>query len=202
MEFFSFLSHKQDHPFIFIRHHNNRKNKDSSFRRKQHMKNIMTVIFENEAEAYKALSEFRRDPINGDYVISNAAVVKKNGETLSVLDGFETPAGIGSASKGWIIGMITGIFFGFYAMFMGACIGSLIGTFFDRKVIRNNSEVIRNAAKKLEDDKTALLILADEKTAGMIDARLAHYETSMEREPAFRTKEELSSEHGQLHTTC
>ena len=94
------------------------------------MKNSMTVIFENEAEAYKALSDFRRDPLNGDYAIANAAVVKRNGESLSVMDGFEMPVGMNNSSKGWIIGMITGIFFGFYAMFMGACLGCLIGVFF------------------------------------------------------------------------
>ncbi|MDO4416280.1 MAG: hypothetical protein Q4C20_14510, partial [Erysipelotrichaceae bacterium] len=121
------------------------------------MKNMVSVIFENEAEAYKALSEFRRDPLNGDYAISNAAVVRRNGEALSVLDGFEMPVGMNNSSKGWIIGMITGIFFGFYAMLMGACLGSLIGVFFDHKVLNRNSGYMQEASKQLEDDRTALL---------------------------------------------
>ena len=164
------------------------------------MKNMVSVIFENEAEAYKALSEFRRDPLNGDYAISNAAVVRRNGEALSVLDGFEMPVGMNNSSKGWIIGMITGIFFGFYAMLMGACLGSLIGVFFDHKVLNRNSGYMQDASKQLEDDRTALLLLVNEKTAGMIDARLAHYETEITRTPVIETKAKKVEE-SQLHTT-
>lgn len=165
------------------------------------MKNTLTVIFENEAEAYQALSGFRRDPLNGDYVISNAAVVRKSGESLSVLDGFELPVGMNNSSKGWIIGMITGIFFGFYAMLMGACLGSLIGVFFDHKVLNRNSSYMQNAAKELEDNRTALILLAEEKTAGAIDERLAKYHADITRTPLAEKKEELPAQHGQLNST-
>ena len=153
------------------------------------MKNTVTVLFENEAEAYQALSMFRRDPINGDYVISNAAVVKKKEDTLSILDGFEMPVGMNNSSKGWIIGMITGIFFGFYAMLMGACLGSLIGVFFDHKVLKQNSGYMQAAAKKIEDERTALIMLVNEKTAGVIDERLSRFETEIIREAISDTRE-------------
>jgi uncharacterized membrane protein len=197
---FSFISHNPYFFFIFKGHHNNRKNKEQFFRRKRHMKNSMTVIFENEAEAYKALSDFRRDPLNGDYAIANAAVVKRNGESLSVMDGFEMPVGMNNSSKGWIIGMITGIFFGFYAMFMGACLGCLIGVFFDHKELKKNSGYMQEASKQLPEDTTALVMVVNEKTAGMIDARLAHYETEIIRTPILSEKE-LKAQNGELHTT-
>ncbi|MDO4416550.1 MAG: hypothetical protein Q4C20_15870, partial [Erysipelotrichaceae bacterium] len=59
---------------------------------------------------------------------------------------------------------------------------------------------MQEASKQLEDDRTALLLLVNEKTAGMIDARLAHYETEITRTPIIETKAKKAEE-SQLHTT-
>ncbi|MBQ9823730.1 MAG: hypothetical protein IJM63_04475 [Solobacterium sp.] len=145
-------------------------------------KNIVTAVFTADAEAYKALSDFRRDPLNSDYQIYNAAIVKKNGESLSVLDGFGTGAGMKNYSfKGWIIGMLTGFFGGIFTMMMGGCLGSLIGYFFDAKESRQNSSMIQESALTLPDNLTALIILVNENGEAAINERLAAYDLMLSR---------------------
>jgi len=145
-------------------------------------KNIVTAVFTADAEAYKALSDFRRDPLNSDYQIYNAAIVKKNGESLSVLDGFATGAGMKNYSfKGWLIGMLTGFFGGIFTMMMGGCLGSLIGYFFDAKENRQNSAMIQEASMSLPDNLTALVILVNENGETAINEKLAAYDLMLNR---------------------
>ena len=145
-------------------------------------KNIVTAVFTADAEAYKALSDFRRDPLNSDYEIDSAAVVKKNGDSLSVLDGFATGAGRKNYSfKGWIIGMITGFFGGIFTMMMGGCLGSLIGYFFDAKENRQNSAMIQEASLTLPDNMTALVMLANENGETAVNGRLESYDLMLNR---------------------
>lgn len=145
-------------------------------------KNIVTAVFTADAEAYKALSDFRRDPLNSDYEIYNAAVVRKNGESLSVLDGFVTGAGMKNHSfKGWFIGMLTGFFGGIFTMMMGGCLGALIGSFFDAKENRQNSAMIQESALTLPEGLTALVILVNENGESAINDRLGAYDLMLKR---------------------
>ena len=145
-------------------------------------KNIVTAVFTADAEAYKALSDFRRDPLNSDYEIYSAAVVRKNGESLSVLDGFSTGAGLKNYSfTGWIIGTLTGFFGGIFTMMMGGCLGSLAGYLFDKKEIRQNSSVIQEAARSLPDNMTAMVMMIGENGETAVNDRLGAYDLMLNR---------------------
>ena len=145
-------------------------------------KNIVTAVFTADAEAYKALSDFRRDPLNSDYEIYNAAVVRKNGESLSVLDGFSTGAGLKNYSfTGWIIGMLAGFWGGIFTMMMGGCLGSLAGYLFDRKEGMQNSSVIQEASLTLPDNMTAMVMMISENGETAVNDRLGTYDLMLNR---------------------
>ena len=54
------------------------------------MENIVTVIFKVESQAYQALSELKRNLINGNYTIYQVGLVKKVNDKIIVIDGVDT----------------------------------------------------------------------------------------------------------------
>ncbi len=140
-------------------------------------KNMITSVFNIESEAYQALSSFRRNPVSADYTIKNALIVKKHGETMNVLDGFQTSVYAKAQSTGWFIGMMLGIFSGFLGMLLFGSIGALIGVFFDNKALKQQNSLISAAVKDLPEDQTVLMILADETNTEAIAEKLTQFNT-------------------------
>ena len=50
--------------------------------------NLILVNYKVESEAYQALSQLKRETSNANYILSQAAIVKKENGTLNIMDGF------------------------------------------------------------------------------------------------------------------
>ena len=92
------------------------------------MQNVVTVVFNVESEAYKAFSELRAQPIGEGYNVAEASLIKREGDAIKVVDGFDAAGTSGDdTAAGMVIGAFVGILGGPLGVLLGAGVGSLIG---------------------------------------------------------------------------
>lgn len=167
-------------------------------------KKLIRAQFENESEAYQALSQFRRNILSEDYALTAAAVVRRNGDTLSVSDGFNLDSRASGHMFGWITGLFLGMFFSFTIMLICGLTGSLIGTYMDHRRLKNSSALLQSAAQELPEGRTALIMLADETNEEAVNDRLAKFDVSVDRIDAAQLQAEIDalSQQKRQHTAA
>lgn len=88
--------------------------------------NIITAVFEVESEAFQAMSELRSHAAADSYIVSEAALVKREHGQIVTKEGFDS--GLESTddtSRGGLIGMTIGILGGPVGMLLGGSWGAL-----------------------------------------------------------------------------
>ena len=87
---------------------------------------IISVLFKVESEGYQAMTELRNAPEAEDYIVSQAALIKKENGVIHVLDSFDT--GIETENDtliGGIVGGLIGILAGPLGMLLGSSLGMM-----------------------------------------------------------------------------
>lgn len=157
------------------------------------MKNVIVAVFKVESEGFQALTELRQVPGGDKFVVSSAALIKKDNGVCRYLDGFDT--GLKTEDDtfaGGLIGMTVGILGGPIGMLLGAGVGSLIGANVDTGDAIMDTAMLEQIADKLGDGMVALIALAEEKVEDELDSRLSKYETVIARFDAKVVEDEVA----------
>lgn len=156
-------------------------------------KNVIVAAFAVESEGFQALSELRQAAGGDSYLVSAAALVKKEKDNFVYLDGFDTGVDtVNDAAKGGLIGMLVGIFGGPLGVLFGGSLGTLIGMNVDAADEIFGLSMLTQVADKLDDGMVALIALADEKSPDAIDAKLSAHETIIARFDAEAVAEDVN----------
>ncbi|MCR5106805.1 MAG: DUF1269 domain-containing protein [Lachnospiraceae bacterium] len=142
------------------------------------MQNIVATIFNVESEGFQAITTLSKKAINRDYAIMEMALVKKNGNSLTVCDSFSS--GIKTTDDtvtGGLIGSLVGILGGPIGVLLGGSTGAFAGAILDSKDGADSASMIEMVASKILDGETALIILADEADESGLDAELRAYKS-------------------------
>jgi len=154
--------------------------------------NVIIVNCKVPSEAYQILSVLRRNLDNGGFMISQAAVVKKDAGHLSLEDGFV--AGNPLEGRGWtggLIGSLVGILGGPLGVLFGGSVGSLIGDSMDVNEMEEKSELLEKASECLTDGETALLLMVQEADESALEAMLKDFQISVTRMDAAEIASEI-----------
>ena len=145
------------------------------------MDNVVTVVFDNEAEAYKAFTELRQAPVGKGYTVAEAALLKREDKAINVVETFDA-GGVTSddTATGILVGSIVGILGGPLGILLGAGAGALIGSAYDRKDTIDSASMLEVTASKLYDGETAIIALVQEDEPAF-DAPFASYQTTIIR---------------------
>lgn len=155
-------------------------------------KNVLVALFKVESESYQALAEMRQAPGSGSYLVSSAALVKKENGKCQVLDGFDTGAKTtNDTAKGGLIGMAVGILGGPIGMLLGATYGSLIGLTLDSVDAEQGASMLEKIANKLDDGMLAIIALTEEETPDALDSKLSAFDTMIARFDAEAVAKEV-----------
>ena len=155
-------------------------------------KNVVVAVFKVESEGYQALSELRQAAGAETYLVSAAALVKKEKDSCFYLDGFDT--GVQTTNDtmiGGLIGMTIGILGGPLGMLLGGSYGALVGSTVDAGEAVFGASMLDQIADKLDDGMVALVALAAEKDEAAIDAKLSAFDTVIARFDAEAVAEEV-----------
>lgn len=155
-------------------------------------KNVVVAAFNVESEGYEALTELKKAAEAETYVVSAAALVKKEKDTCTVLDGFDT--GVETTDDtaiGGLVGMTLGILGGPVGMLLGAGYGALVGMNVDAADALFGASMLEQIAEKLDDGMVALVALADEENEEALDKQLGGYDAVVARFDADVVEEEV-----------
>ena len=153
--------------------------------------NVVTVVFDVESEAYKAFSELRAQPIGEGYNVAEASLIKREGDAIKVVDGFDAAGTSGDdTAAGMVIGAFIGILGGPLGVLLGAGVGSLIGNAKDAKDADDSLSMLEITVSKLYDGEVAIVALVQEEEPAF-DAPFAGYETTIYRQFAADVKKEV-----------
>ena len=156
------------------------------------LENVIAVVFDVESEAYQAITELKNAAVTPDYVVSQAALVKRESGAVSVRDSFD----IGVETRddtyaGGLIGMLTGILGGPIGMILCGSMGSLIGSAFDAGEAVQNASIIEKVAQNIGEGQTALLLMAQETSENSIESRLSKFAVTVTRYDAAEVQAEI-----------
>ncbi|MDD3794445.1 MAG: DUF1269 domain-containing protein [Lachnospiraceae bacterium] len=158
------------------------------------MENIIMATFSVESEAYQAFSELKRDLCGTSFLVSQAVLVKKEGNELITCESFDT--GIESSDDtmtGGLVGSFVGILGGPLGVLLGASIGGLAGAVADSGDIAKNGSMLEKVSANLTDGTVAILALAQEGGNIAIDSKFVKYNASITRYDAAEIQAELDS---------
>jgi uncharacterized membrane protein len=134
--------------------------------------NVIAVSFEDDANAYEALTDLKELESQGQIGIRGAAVVSRD-ETGSVHDkdevGGESLAG---TATGGIVGLLIGILGGPFGILIGGATGLLVGSLFDGSDADETESVLAEISKSLRVDHDALLAEVSEQSPEVIDTAM------------------------------
>lgn len=146
------------------------------------MQNILAAIFEVESEGYQALTTLSRKPVSDNAVILQMALVKREGQALSVLDSFDS--GINTSDDmllGGLVGGLLGILGGPIGVLLMGSYGALTGGVLDTEDAIYNASLMEAVANKLQDGTVALVALTDETEEADLDAALSAFKAEVWR---------------------
>lgn len=158
------------------------------------MDNIIMAVFPVESEAYQAFSELKRDPAGASFLVSQAVLVKKEGNDLKTCESFDT--GVESADdtyRGSLIGTCIGILGGPIGMLLGMSIGGLTGAVMDSDDMAHNASLLENIAGKLTDGTVAILALTQEQESVAVDSKFTKFNAAVSRYDAAAVQEEIEA---------
>ena len=126
------------------------------------MENIIWLPFRLKAKISGVLG-LKRDMSGSSYFVSQAVLVKKEGNSLRTCEQFDTGVNTEDDTVGGsLIGSFIGILGGPIGVLLGAGVGGLIGAAVDSGDIEQNGSAIEKVSAYLTDGTVAILAFAQE----------------------------------------
>ena len=115
--------------------------------------NVLLVVFKNQLSAYEVLNDIKSNFIGKNYVITEAAVVKKENGKVVFKEGFKVSSdgNIGFLSGG-LLGAFVGVIGGPLGILLGGSLGALIGGNRGNSSDQVKSGILSDTTKYLTDD--------------------------------------------------
>ena len=154
--------------------------------------NLILANYKVESEAYQALSELKRETTNANYTISQAVIVKKENDKLTIMDGFVNGAMNGDDTwKGSLIGSLVGVLGGPLGVLLGGSMGMLIGGAVDANDMADSASLLEKAGDSILNGETAIILLAQEEYETALTVKLNNFEVSITRFDAAEVAAEV-----------
>jgi len=155
--------------------------------------NVLVVNFDQDANAYEALTKVKELGGQGQVDLTAAAVVVRAEDgQLEVKD--ETGGGtiVGTATGG-TLGLLIGILGGPLGVLLGGATGLLVGSLFDMEDDEDTESVLSEISTAVRPGHTALLAQVDEQSPEVIDTAMAQLSGTVLRRPVAEVEGEIAA---------
>lgn len=154
--------------------------------------NIITAVFEVESEAYQAMSILRSHMATEDYLVSEAALVKReHGRIVTKETADSGVESLNDTRRGGLIGMTVGVLGGPVGMLLGYSWGTLAGAAKDADDVAGNASVFEKVSSQIMEGETALMVLVQEQYDGAFMQTLSAFKTNIVTEDAAEVADEI-----------
>ena len=155
------------------------------------MINVVTTVFPVESEGYQAIAELRAKPFGEDYVVAEAALLKREGDLITLIDAFDCGVTSDDTAAGMVMGSFLGILGGPIGVLLGSAAGALAGSSFDRADAADSISMLEVTALKLFDGEVAIIALVQEEEPAF-DAAFAKFDATIMRRDAEAVFDEVA----------
>ena len=138
------------------------------------------------------MTQLKKAAIGEKYIISQAALIKKEAGKLNAVDGFDTGAKTADETlAGGLVGSLVGILGGPLGILLGGSMGALVGSTADLYDAAAGTSMIEEVAGRMEDGEVAIIALAQEESDEALDAAFDDFETIIIRRDAAVVAEDV-----------
>ena len=155
--------------------------------------NVISVAFEDDANAYTALTTLKQLDTQGQVKVQAAAVVARadDGE-LVVKDQVGDVDYVGTVSGG-TLGLLIGILGGPLGVLIGGSYGLMVGSLFDLSDADETESVLSQIAISVRPGRSALLAQVIEQSAEVVETAMAGLGGTVLRRPMDEVEAEIAA---------
>jgi uncharacterized membrane protein len=161
--------------------------------------NVIAVTFEDDSNAYEALTTLKELDSQHQIEIQGAAVVARD-ETGNIVEKDDVggePHLVGTATGG-LVGLLIGILGGPFGILIGGATGLLIGSLFDDDDADETESVLAEISRSVRVGHNALLAEVSEQSTEVIDTAMARLGGTVLRRLEIDVEAEIAAaEHAQ-----
>jgi uncharacterized membrane protein len=135
--------------------------------------NVISVAFEEDSNAYTAMTALKQLDAQGQLSVEAAALVARGDDgRIVVKDQVGDVAPLGAASGG-TLGVLLGILGGPLGVLLGGSYGLLVGSLFDLGEAEESESVLGQISTSVKPGRTALLAQVTEQSPEVVDTAMA-----------------------------
>jgi uncharacterized membrane protein len=147
------------------------------------MESVLAVNFDDDTKAYTALTSLKELADQHQLELGGAAVVvRRDDGSVETKDEIGDPEFVGTAS-GALIGLIIGVIGGPLGVLLGGYTGLVVGSVVDMGEADDTESALSDVAHSVRPGHPALIAVATEQSAEVVDAAMTSLGGSVARRP-------------------
>ena len=155
--------------------------------------NVISVAFEDDVNAYAALTKLKELDAQGQLTAHEAVVVQRAADgTLTEKDRVGSSELTGTATGG-LLGLLVGILGGPVGVLIGGGYGLLVGSLFDLDDADRIQSTLGQLSESVQPGRTAVLAVVTEPGHELIDGAMAAYGGTVLRRPVDEVEAEVAA---------
>src|SRR5271154_2793047 len=155
--------------------------------------NVMAVSFQDDSNAYEALTTLKQLDSQHQIELSAAAVVLRGEDGHVGVKDEVGDVGVTGTATGGVVGLLIGIIGGPRGILSGGATGLLIGSLFDMEDADDTESVLSDISQSVRVGHTALLAELSEQSPEVVNAAMAQLGGSLLRRPAYEVEAEIAA---------
>ena len=155
--------------------------------------NVIAVSFEDDHDAYKALTVLKELDTQQRVGVLEAVVVERDKDgQLAEKDRVESTA-LPATASGGLIGLLLGVLGGPVGVLVGGTYGLFVGSLFDLSDISEADSALAQISGSARLDHTALLAVVDERSPEVVDTAMSEIDGTVVRRSVADVEAELAA---------
>jgi uncharacterized membrane protein len=156
--------------------------------------NVISVAFDDDSNAYTALTALKQLETQGRLSAEGAAVVARGGDgEIEVKDQVGSSDELVGTVSGGTLGLLIGILGGPLGVLLGGSYGLLVGSAFDLGEADATESVLSQISGSVRPGRTALLAQVNEQSPEIVDTAMAGLGGTVLRRPVDEVEAEMAA---------
>lgn len=156
-------------------------------------KNVVVVSFQDDSNAYEALTTLKQLDSQHQIDLSGAAVVARGEDGHVEVKDEVGDVGMAGTATGGVLGLLIGIIGGPLGILVGGATGLLIGSLFDLEDADDTESVLGDISQSVRVGHTAVVAEASEQSPEVIDAAMIQLGGNVLRRSVFQVEAEIAA---------
>ncbi len=155
--------------------------------------NVVVVSFQDDANAYEALTTLKQLDSQRQIELSAAAVVARGEDGHVEVKDEVGDVGAEGTATGAVLGLLIGIIGGPLGILIGGATGLVVGSLFDLEDAEDTESVLGDISRSVRVGHTSMVAELSEQSPEVIDAAMAQLGGSVLRRPVHDVEAEIAA---------